>query len=307
MKVLITGVNGQDGAYMAANLLSRGYSVTGLARQSRPLVQDLDNYIQGSITDHERMSSIIRDGQFDAIYNFAGLTVPDFSWQNPAAYEQTNVYAVLNIAECILKRSPHTRLFSASSSHIFGDITMTCTEKTNLHPLNPYAAGKASLGVHLNLLRAKHNLHAVTGVFFNHDSPMRDPRFWAGYLADNAISIYRGQQQKMHVKTLSTYRDFGHAKDFVEAARLVTEAEKPSDYIIATGKTHSTLDWVVVAFDYLGLNWQDHVVESHPYMPPAFNGAHASIDKIKGDVGWTPKICFFELVREIIEERLHHA
>jgi GDPmannose 4,6-dehydratase len=312
---LITGVTGQDGAYLARLLLDKGYKVHGLvARRGsdaqwrlRELGADADvTLLAGDVTDISSLLRAIEQAQPAEVYNLAAQSFVDKSWDLPSVTVQTTGMAVLNLLEAIRCTDPKIRFYQASSSEMLGRVQGAAQdESTLLHPRSPYGVAKA-FGHWLTVnYRESHGMHASSGILFNHESPLRGLEFVTRKISAATARIKLGKQQKLMLGNLDARRDWGFAGDYVEAMWLMLQQEAGDDYVVATGRNASVRDFCRIAFSHVGLDYEKYVE-----VDPAFF-RRADIDtvlgnpaKAKAKLGWTPKTSLEGLVTMMVDADL---
>lgn len=309
---LITGVTGQDGAYLSKLLLDKGYLVYGLhARRStdtlwrlRELGIENDvNFIDGDITD---LSSLIRAMEISGaheVYNLGAQSFVGTSWQQPLLTAQVDGVGALNVLEAVRIVNKETRFYQASTSEMFGLIQAEKqSESTPFYPRSPY--GVAKLMAHWATVnyRESHDLHASSGILFNHESPLRGLEFVTRKVTDGVARIKLGQQKGLALGNIDAKRDWGFAGDYVEAMWLMTQQEVADDYVVATGTTTTVREMCDIAFSHVGLNAQDHIRIDERYFRPA------EVDILLGDpakaerkLGWKPKTSLYELITMMVD------
>jgi GDPmannose 4,6-dehydratase len=309
---IITGVNGQDGSYLADILLEKGYHrVVGVSR--RRAVGGLDNiehikdsrfYLEkGDITDSGSLIRIVDKWQPDEFYNLAAQSFVGLSWKEPYHTSMVTALGVTNCLEALRHVKPDTRFYQASSSEMFGKVRETPqNEDTFFHPRSPYGVAKVYGYWITRNYRESYGMFATNGILFNHESPRRGLEFVTRKITDAAARIKLEGGGKVGLGNLDPRRDWGHARDYMEAARLMLQQDSPDDFVIATGETHSIKDLLEEAFGCLDLDWRDHVYTDERYVRPA------EVDLLLGDptkaknvLGWKPKYTFKTLIKEMVE------
>lgn len=297
---LICGISGQDGAYLAQFLLSKGYMVHGTSRDAqispfRNLVRlgihDRVKTWSMALNDFRSVLQVISKVQPDEIYNLAGQTSVGLSFELPVETMESITIGTLNLLEAIRFIGAPIRLYNASSSECFGDTgNEAAAETTPFHPRSPYAVAKAAAFWQVANYREAYNLFTCSGILFNHESPLRPQRFVTQKIVTTACEIAQGKPEKLLLGDISIQRDWGWSPDYVEAMYLMLQQERPDDYVIATGQTHSLEDFVAEVFAYLGLNWQDHV-ETDPSLlrPTDIAVSRGNATKAKRQLGWQAK------------------
>jgi GDPmannose 4,6-dehydratase len=315
-KAFITGITGQDGSYLAEFLLDKGYEVYGLTRRTSTqnfsrIHQIMDNphlhLISGDLIDQHSIARALHDIQPDEVYNLAAQSFVQASWDQPVLTGEFTAIGVTRMLEAIRMDCPHTRFYQASSSEMFGKVqTVPQNEKTPFYPRSPYGVAKVyGHWITVNY-RESFNLFAVSGILFNHESPRRGLEFVTRKVSNAVARISLGLQDSISLGNLESKRDWGYAKDYVEAMWLMLQQDEPDDYVIATGETHSVRELLQEAFSVVGIaDWEKYVKTDPRYMRPA------EVDLLVGDASkaheklhWQPKTTFKELVRIMVEADL---
>ncbi len=320
MKAFITGITGQDGSYLAELLLNKGYEVHGIIRRTSNfpttridhIHKDLNLYY-GDVTDSSCLSRMIRQILPDEIYNLAAQSHVKVSFQEPVYTTNSVSIGTLNILEIIrdikedLDKS--IRFYQASSSEMFGKVYETPQKETTpFYPRSPY--GVAKLYGHWITVnyRESYNIFGCSGILFNHESPRRGETFVTRKITRAATRIKLGLQNKLLLGNLDAKRDWGYAKDYVEAMWMMLQKETPEDYVISTGETHSVREFCELAFNELGLNYRDFVsIDPIYYRPSEVDLLLGDSHKAKTQLGWTPQTSFNDLIRIMIENDLQLA
>jgi GDPmannose 4,6-dehydratase len=311
---LITGVTGQDGAYLAKLLLEKGYTVHGMLRRSASadVIGDRLRWIGvyddvqlelGDLLDTGGLSRLMRRLQPDEVYNLAAQSFVGASWDQPNLTGQVTGMGTTNMLEAVRLESPQSRFYQASSSEMYGLVQHPVqSEKTPFYPRSPYAVAKMYAHWMTVNYRESFGLHASAGILFNHESPLRGIEFVTRKVTDAVAAIKLGQQKTVDLGNLDAKRDWGHAQDYVEAMWLMLQQEVPDDYVVATGKTWTVREMCDVAFSTVGLNYQDHITINPKFLRPA------EVDLLLGDptkakekLGWEPKISMQDLIAEMVE------
>ncbi|MDQ3461261.1 MAG: GDP-mannose 4,6-dehydratase [Deinococcota bacterium] len=310
-RALITGITGQDGAYLAALLLEKGYTVVGAERRaSTRNRQRLDllgiteriAFADFDLADGGGMIRALDEHQPDEVYNLAAQSFVALSFEQPLMTGDITGLGVARLLEAVRAVNPRIRFYQASSSEMFGKAqAVPQSETTAFHPRSPY--GVAKLYGHWITVnyREAYDLHASSGILFNHESPLRGVEFVTRKISLAAARIKRGLQTELRLGNLEAKRDWGYAKEYVEGMWLMLQQDQPGDFVLATGETHTVEDFVAAAFAAAGLTWQDHVVIDPAFMRPA------EVDLLLGDpskarrvLGWQQRTSFDELVRLMV-------
>jgi len=304
---LITGITGQDGSYLAELLLERGYDVHGMVRRSSTEKFDRIEHLrekitlhQGDLLDHRSLTDALRASKPDEIYNLAAMSFVAASWIQPTLTAEFTGVGVTRVLEAMREVCPEARFYQASSSEMFGKVLeVPQTESTPFYPRSPYGVAKAYGHFITVNYRESYDLHATSGILFNHESPRRGLEFVTRKITWHAAAIKHGHRKELALGNLDAERDWGYAKDFVEAMYLMLQQDKADDYVIATGKTNTVRDCVEVAFDEAGLpDWEQYVKLDPQFLRPAeVDQLIGSPAKAKQDLGWEPKTSFEELIR----------
>ncbi|TPJ09000.1 GDP-mannose 4,6-dehydratase [Mesorhizobium sp. B2-7-3] len=320
-KALITGITGQDGAYLAELLLAKGYEVHGLARRSSTAdvnttrlkwlgIEKDVRIVDGNLTDLSGLARTMRDVKPDEVYNLAAQSFVKSSWQQPILTGNVTGIGVTNVLEAIRLESPEARFYQASSSEMYGLIQEPMqSETTPFHPRSPYAVAKLyGHWITINY-RESFGLHASSGILFNHESPLRGIEFVTRKVTDAVARIKKGMAKELRLGNIDAKRDWGHSKDYVRAMWLMVQQDQPDDYVIATGRTTTVRDMCRIAFEHVGLNVDDHLVID----PDLFRPAEVEIllgnpAKAKAKLGWEATISLEKMIREMVDADLErHA
>ncbi|MBV6623521.1 MAG: GDP-mannose 4,6-dehydratase [Rivularia sp. (in: Bacteria)] len=309
-KALITGLTGQDGSYLAELLASKGYHVYGLVRRtstsSLERISHLGSQVEivsGDLLDQSSLMDVINDTEPDEIYNLAAQSYVPLSWTQPALTAEYTALGVSRLLESIRRCKPDARFYQASSSEVFGQPDESPqTERTAFRPRNPYGVAKAYAHWMTANYRQHYHLYACCGITYTHESPRRGAEFVFRKITSTAAKIKLGLAKELRLGNLEARRDWCYAKDAVRAMWLMLQQEKPDDYIIASGETHSVKELVDCAFSSVGLSWQDYVsVDPEFYRPDEPVQLIGSIDKIKNQLDWQPEYSFAQLVESMVE------
>jgi len=317
---LITGITGQDGSYLAELLLEKGYEVWGIIRRSSNFntqridhifkdVHQKENKLQlvyGDLSDASSIGAIIRKIMPDEVYNLAAQSHVKVSFEIPEYTADITAMGSLRILEAIRQFCPKAKYYQASSSEMYGKVKETPqSEKTPFHPRSPYGVSKVFSYWITKNYRESYDMFACNGILFNHESPRRGETFVTKKITKAIAKIKAGKQKKLYLGNLDAKRDWGYAKDYVEAMWLMLQAEKPEDYVIATGETHSVKEFLEEAFNLVGLKWEDYVEIDQRYFRPAeVDLLIGNPKKAKEKLNWEPKTKFKELVKIMLKEDL---
>ncbi len=315
-KALITGVTGQDGSYLAELLLAKGYEVVGMVRRtshhSYERIDHLLDRIQivaADLLDQHSLTAVIQESRPDEVYNLAAQSYVPTSWSQPVLTGEFTALGVTRILEAVRLAHPGARFYQASSSEMFGKVVETPQgETTPFYPRSPYGVAKVyGHWITVNY-RESYGLYAVSGILFNHESPRRGMEFVTRKVTRAAGRIKLGLQQELFLGNLDARRDWGYAKDYVEAMWLAVQHDTPSDFVVATGESHSVRELCEEAFGKLELDYRDFVKLDPRYLRPA------EVDHLAGDaskarrlLGWQPKTSFKELIALMVESDLELA
>lgn len=311
---LICGVSGQDGAYLAQLLLSKGYLVCGTSRDAQ--MSSFKNLVRLGIRDQVKLESmslndfrsvlqILTKIQPEEVYNLAGQSSVGLSFHQPVETLESVTVGTLNLLEAIRFTGRPIKLYNAGSSECFGDIgTKAADETTPFRPRSPYAVAKAAAFWEVANYRDAYGLFACSGILFNHESPLRPERFVTQKIIAAACRIADGSQEKLHLGNISISRDWGWAPEYVEAMYLMMQQHESDDYVIATGETAKLEDFVVEAFACAGLDWQDHVVTDASLLRPTdITMGRGDPFKAKERLGWQAQAKMNDVVRMMIEAK----
>jgi len=317
VRAFITGISGQDGSYLAEYLLERGYEVWGMIRrhsvaeeQTSRLTNIFDKIIlrYGDVSDIISLENILRECQPEEIYNLAAQSHVRISFDIPQYTVLTDAIGVLNVLEVYRHICPNAKFYQASSSEMFGlsvDPDNFQRESTPMNPTSPYGCAKVAAYNFVRHYRRSYNLHACNGILFNHESIRRGVNFVSQKVVMGAVKIKLGLQDKLELGNLDSFRDWGHAKDYVKSMWLITNHTRPMDFVVATGETHSVREMCELVFDYLGLDYRDYVMQNPKFMRaeelPFLRGDST---KIRTVLGWQPKYSFEALMVEMVDHWL---
>lgn len=313
-KALICGISGQDGAYLAKLLISKGYEVIGASRDAqissfrnllRLGIRDDIKLVSMSLTDFRSTLQVLTKVEPDEVYNLAGQSSVGLSFDLPVETLESVATGTLNLLEAIRFTGGKIKLYSASSSECFGDTgDKSADEMTPFRPRSPYAVAKATAFWELANYREAYGLFACSGILYNHESPLRPERFVTQKIVSAACRIAGGSKEKLRLGNIGVKRDWGWAPEYVEAMYLMLQQEEPDDYVIATGESNSLEDFVAQAFSCAGLNWQDHVmIDESLYRPTELAVGRGNPAKAKEKLGWEAKYKMADVVRMMVEAR----
>jgi GDPmannose 4,6-dehydratase len=308
----VTGVSGQDGAYLAKLLLEKGYKVYGTSRDAQ--VASFRNLQRLNIRDDMRLESVALNdfrsviqvlfkAQPDEIYNLAGQSSVALSFGQPVETQDSIYLGTLNLLEAIRFMGKGIRLYNASSSECFGDLkNEAATEETPFRPRSPYAVAKAAAFWQVSNYREAYNIFACSGILFNHESPLRPERFVTKKIAAAARRIARGEIRELRLGNIEVQRDWGWAPEYVQAMYLMLQQEKPDDYVIATGKTRPLRDFVDAAFKQVGLDWRVHtVIDRSLFRPTDLSVGKANPAKAASQLGWVAGFHMDDVARMMVQ------
>src|SRR5215217_3379839 len=315
---LITGITGQDGAYLAELLLEKGYRVVGAFRRASVVntfrldalgITEEVELMPFDLTDHGNMRRVIEAYAPDEVYNLAAQSFVGVSFEQPVTTGEITGVGVVRLLEAIREVKPDIRFYQASTSEMFGSAPAPQNEKTPFYPRSPYAASKLYAHWMTVNYREAYGMHASSGILFNHESPLRGAEFVTRKITLAAARIKYGLQDTLKMGNLDAKRDWGYAKEYVEAIWLMTQQLESEDYVIATGETHSVQEFVEVAFNTAGLNsWERYVVIDPTFVRPAeVDFLRGEPSKAKEKLGWKPKTTFKELVSLMVASDLGQA
>jgi GDPmannose 4,6-dehydratase len=307
-RALITGITGQDGSYLAELLLEKGYEVHGMVRRASTEKFDRIEHLrdritlhQGDLLDHRSLTDTLRASAPHEIYNLAAMSFVAVSWIQPTLTAEFTGVGVTRILEAMREVCPEARFYQASSSEMFGKVReVPQTESTPFYPRSPYGVAKAYGHFITVNYRESYNLHATSGILFNHESPRRGLEFVTRKITWHAAAIKNGLRKELRLGNLDAERDWGYAKDYVVAMWLMLQQDKADDYVIATGKTATVRQCVEVAFDEAGLTGdvEQYVTIDKSFLRPAeVDQLIGDPGKAKKDLGWEPTTSFEELIR----------
>jgi GDPmannose 4,6-dehydratase len=317
---LVTGITGQDGSYLAEFLLAKGYEVHGVVRRSSTMNRSRIDHIEhatsepgssrfflhyGDMTDSGGLNRLVKTIRPDEIYNLAAQSHVQISFEQPEYTGEVDGLGTTRLLEAIRTSGLSTRFYQASTSEMFGIAPPPQSEATPFHPRSPYAAAKVYAHWMTVNYREAHQLYACSGILFNHESPRRGENFVTRKVTRGVAQIVAGKLDKLRLGNLDAQRDWGHAKDYVEAIWLMLQQPEPDDFVIATGTSRSVRDFVDAAFSLVGLDWRRYIQVDEAYIRPA------DIHELRGDaskawrqLGWKPRTSFSQMVLEMVENDL---
>lgn len=312
-RALITGITGQDGSYLAEFLLSQGYDVYGMIRRSSTVnferiaqIQEKITLVTGDLLDEVSMIHVLQETRPNEVYNLAAQSFVQTSWAQPVFTGETTALGVTRLLDAIRIVDPEIRFYQASSSEMFGRVLeVPQNEKTPFYPRSPYGVAKVyGHWITVNY-RESHNMHAISGILFNHESPRRGLEFVTRKISNGVARIKLGLDDKLALGNLEAQRDWGYAGDYVKAMWLMLQRDTPEDFVIATGETHSVKEFCEVAFAAVDLDWARYVVQDPAFMRPA------EVDFLVGDsskaerlLGWKSDVDFASLVEMMVRNDL---
>jgi len=314
-RALITGITGQDGSYLADLLLEKGYEVHGMVRRSSTETFDRIEHLidcvelhQADLLDQLSLISLLKAARPHELYNLAAQSFVPTSWSQPVLTGEFTALGVTRVLEAIRLVDPTIRMYQASSSEMFGKVReMPQTETTPFYPRSPYGVAKV-YGYWLTVnYRESYDLYALNGILFNHESPRRGKEFVTRKITDCVARITHGLASELRLGNLDARRDWGFAGDYVKAMWLMLQPDEPKDYVVASGVQHSVREFCEIAFQHVGLDWQDYVRVDPQFVRPA------EVDRLEGDatkarteLGWEPEVDFEGLVRMMVDADMAH-
>ncbi len=318
-KALITGITGQDGSYLAELLLSKGYEIHGLIRRASTFnTSRIDHLYQdphllgvrlylhyGDLNDSGQLTNLIYNIQPDEIYHLGAQSHVRVSFDMPEFTGDITGIGTTRLLDAIRRSGIQTRFYQASSSEMFGDAEAPQNENTPFRPRSPYAAAKVYAYWMVKNYRDGYDMFACNGILFNHESPRRGETFVTRKITRAAARIKLGLEKKLYLGNLDAKRDWGFAKEFVEAMWIMLQQDKPDDYVIATGETHSVREFLQETFSYLDLDWKDYVeIDQKYFRPTEVEVLIGDASKAEKELGWKPKVKFKRLVRIMVDADL---
>ena len=323
-RALITGITGQDGSYLAELLLAKGYEVHGVVRRSSSLNRTRIDHLEhehpghqdgarftlhyGDMTDSGGLNRLVMTVEPDEIYNLAAQSQVHISFDQPEYTGNTDGLGTTRLLEAIRATGRPVRFYQASTSEMFGSTPPPQNETTPFHPRSPYGVAKVYAHWMTINYREAYGLFACNGILFNHESPRRGENFVTRKVTRGIAGILAGRSKKLRLGNLESKRDWGHARDYVEAMWLMLQQEQPDDYVIATGVQWTIRQLAEIAFGMVGLDWEDYVEVDQAYFRPAeVPDLCGDPSKARARLGWRPKTSFHEMIREMLESDLAAA
>jgi len=323
-RALITGITGQDGSYLAELLLEKGYEVHGVVRRSSSMNRGRIDHLHhanpseggeqkfvlhyGDMTDSGGLNRLMKLVRPDEVYNLAAQSHVHISFDQPEYTGEVDGLGTARLLEAIRISGHATRFYQASTSEMFGLAPPPQSETTPFHPRSPYAVAKVYAHWITINYREAHGIYACSGILFNHESPRRGENFVTRKVTRGIAAILAGKASDLHLGTLESARDWGHARDYVEAMWVMLQQPEPDDYVIGSGESHTVQELVETAFGLVGLDWQRYVHTDPAYVRPAdVPLLVADASKAREKLGWEPRIHFHELIREMLEHDLREA
>lgn len=327
-KALIIGVSSQDGSYLADLLLEKGYEVTGTIRHTTNYYNENIKHLYGKINitaadllDIESIISAIKTSQPDEIYNIAAQSIPADSWTHPFYTAEITGIGIVRVMEAVRRHAPHAKVYQATSREILGNIQAeSANEQTPIDANNPYGIAKAYAHMMVRCYRESYNMFACAGILFNHESPRRGLHFVTRKITAAAACTKNkvknppinelgeplvDKDGKLHLGLLDAKRDWGYAKEYVEAMWLMLQQDKPKDYVIGTNSTHTVREVCKIAYEHVGLNYEDHVITNEKLLRPTeIKELQGDYSLAKKELGWQPKTSFEDLIKLMVDADL---
>ncbi|MGB9700338.1 MAG: GDP-mannose 4,6-dehydratase [Thermodesulfobacteriota bacterium] len=318
-RALITGITGQDGSYLAELLLEKGYEVHGLVRRSA--IEDPEHRMSrikhilpklkihaGSVESFASIFNVIREVKPHECYHLAAQSFVAYSFEDEFSTLMTNINGTHHVLSAVRQIVPDCRLYFAASSEMFGNAPPPQNENTPFRPRSAYGISKLT-GYHLvRNYREAYGLFAVNGILFNHESPRRGFEFVTRKITSHVARIKKGLAKELRLGNLEAKRDWGHAKDYVEAMWMMLQMDSPEDYVVGSGESHSVREFCEIAFSHVGLDYREFVISDPTYYRPAeIYDLVADATKARAKLGWENKYSFEQLIKEMVEEDLRNA
>jgi GDPmannose 4,6-dehydratase len=316
-KALITGVTGQDGAYLSRVLLEKGYEVYGTTRGSIGHTSKNLKYlgvernlelVPADLLDLSNVVRLLERIKPDEIYNLASQSSVGLSFEQPIGTVEFNLMSTMNLLEAIRILPFEAKFYQASSSEMYGKVDeLPATEKTAFHPVSPYAVSKAASHWMTINYREAYGVFCCCGILFNHESVLRAEHFVTKKIVSTAVRISKGSGEKLDLGNIAIKRDWGLAPEYVKAMWLMLQQDEPDDYVIATGEAHSLREFIEFVFSHAGLDWKEHVtIDKNLYRPSEIDVLYGNPAKAKARIGWEYNLPFENLVKLLVEEELKH-
>ncbi len=309
-KAFITGANGQDGSYLSELLESKGYEVHGFVRRSSqdnlPNLKNTSIKLHyGDMTDSLSLYEALKEVMPDEVYNLAAQSFVKMSFITPIDTADSTALGCMRILEILRQIKPDTKFYQAGSSEMYGNIPAPQSLEKPFSPISPYSVAKIYSHYATKLYRDTYGMFCVNGVLFNHESPRRGIEFLSRKVAIGVAEIVKGKAKELRLGNLSAKRDWGHAKDYVRAIYMMMQHDKPEEWLVASGESHTVEEFVIEAFKYVNLDWQKYVVIDDNFKRPnEVNHLQGDSSKIRDVLGWKPEYSFQDLVREMVESEL---
>ena len=315
----VTGITGQDGSYLTELLLSKGYEVHGLMRRASTFNTDrIDHMYQdphdparrlylhfGDLTDGSMLARLVGDVKPDELYNLGAQTHVGVSFDMPEYTANATALGTLRLLESVREAHVRPRIYQASSSEMFGNVPAPQDERTPFNPASPYAVAKVFAHQMAGLYREAYGMYVVRGILFNHESPRRGPTFVTRKVTQTVARICAGKEDRVYLGNLEASRDWGYAPEYVEAMWRMLQDGRPSDYVLATGDSHTVQELCEAAFGLVGLDWRNHVEVDARYMRPKDVGLlTGDASRAQEQIGWEPKVGFRQLIQIMLEADL---
>lgn len=322
-KILITGIGGMDARYLSEFLLNKNIEVHGTMRRNESSAEKLWRYTESEVgkkilenihlhymdlLDYDSVSNVMKEIKPDYITHLASISFVPISWQDTATVLNTNIFGTYRVLEAMRKNCKNARLVNASSSEMYGSAPAPQNEKTFFEPRSPYATSKVGAHYLTRNYRESFDMFTCSSICFNHEGEFRGQDFVTRKISIAAAKIKNGLQKELVMGNIEAFRDWGYAKEYVEAMWEMLQADKPNDYVIATNKTYSIREFLGNVFRQVGLEWRKYVkTESEFYRPAEVNVLRGDYSKIKNELGWTPKTSFTELVNIMVNADLERV
>lgn len=311
-KAIITGITGQDAAYLAKLLLDKGYKLIGVCRKDKGAdfsrlaylnIKDKIEFVEYDLVNQGECMDLIDHYQPDEVYNLAAQSSVSYSFHHPRETIEFNIISVLNMLEAIRMKAHQTRFYQASSSEMYGIVhQLPITIDSVLHPVSPYGISKAAAHWLVSQYRESYKLFAVSGILFNHESYLRQESFFVKKVITSAIKIKQGQQQNMHVGSIDIKRDFGSAQEYVNAIWLMLQHETPKDYLVCTGSSISLRDIIYYVFDQMNIDRGKVIVDHSLVRPSEIQDIYGDASPIYDDLQWRSGGDFYKVLDELMKE-----